>query len=266
MIAPVCWRSFVGSRVLIAGLGFFVSIGIAQAQPDLSPLQRPSRPMIEAAQQHYLSGTRFFEQSQWDAALVEFSASFQLSGERDLLHNISWTHEKAGRTKDALEFAERYLLACRGTEDEERAQKRVTFLRQRYGSAVSPPSPSVPAPVVAPTEQTPQDNAATGATAVVRQPERARPPGLAIGLLAGGGALALGGIGCLAGAWVTAQQASDEALTFTNWTGLADRGRALNGAGIALLTVTGGALALGGAVTWVVLARRTGKLAVESHR
>jgi hypothetical protein len=39
--------------------------------------------MIEAAQQHYLSGTRFFEQGQWDAALVEFSASFQLSGERD---------------------------------------------------------------------------------------------------------------------------------------------------------------------------------------
>lgn len=89
MIAPVCWRSFVGSRVLIAGLGFFVSIGIAQAQPDLSPLQRPSRPMIEAAQQHYLSGTRFFEQSQWDAALVEFSASFQLSGERDLLQSGS---------------------------------------------------------------------------------------------------------------------------------------------------------------------------------
>jgi len=45
------------------------------AQPDLSPLQRPSRPMIEAAQQHYLSGTRFFEAGSWDAALVEFTAS-----------------------------------------------------------------------------------------------------------------------------------------------------------------------------------------------
>ena len=56
---------------------------IALAQPDLSPLQRPSRPMIEAAQQHYLSGTRFFEAGSWDAALVEFSAGFQLSGERD---------------------------------------------------------------------------------------------------------------------------------------------------------------------------------------
>ena len=73
--------------------------------------------MREATQQHYLTGTRFFEEGQWDASLVEFIASFQLSGERDLLFNISWTHEKAGRTREAQEYAERYLVACRGTDD-----------------------------------------------------------------------------------------------------------------------------------------------------
>ncbi len=242
-------------RALIVAAVAMCAGAVAHAQTDLSPLHRPSRPMIEAAQQHYLSGTRFFEQGQWDAALVEFSASFQLSGERDLLHNVSWTHEKAGRSKEALEFAERYLAACRGTEDEERAQKRVTFLRQRYSNAGLPTSPSVPVPVAPPAEQTPQ-NAANGTTAVASQPEKAKPPGLAIGLLAGGGALALGGIGCLAGAWATAQEASSADLTFANGTGLADRGRALNGAGIAL-TVTGGAMVLGGAVTWLVLGRRS---------
>ena len=55
-------------------------------------------------------------------------------------------------------------------------------------------------PVATPTEQTPQ-NTANRAAVVGGQPEKAKPPGLAIGLLAGGGALALGGIGCLAGAW-----------------------------------------------------------------
>ncbi len=74
----------------------------------------------------------------------------------------------------------------------------------------------------------------------------------------GGGALALGGIGCLAGAWMTAQQVTSADLTFENGTALLDRGRALNGAGIAL-TVTGGAMVIGGVVTWVVLARRGGK-------
>ena len=46
------------------------------AQPDLSPLQRLSRSMIEAAQAHYQSGTRFFETAQFDAALVEFEAAW----------------------------------------------------------------------------------------------------------------------------------------------------------------------------------------------
>jgi len=50
---------------------------LCHAQPDLSPLQRPSRPMIEAARQHFASGIRFCEEGSWDAALVEFTASFQ---------------------------------------------------------------------------------------------------------------------------------------------------------------------------------------------
>ena len=86
-----------------------------------------------------------------------------------------------------------------------------------------------PVPVATPTEQTPQ-NTTNRATVVGGQPEKAKPPGFAIGLLAGGGALALGGIGCLAGAWGTSQQASNADLTFANGTTLADRGRALNGA------------------------------------
>ncbi len=111
----------------------------SHAQPDLSPLQRPSRPMMEAAQQHFRSGTRFYEEGSWDAALVEFEASWRLSGEADLLHNISWTHEKAGRTREALDYAERYLSASRGTEDEERAAKRVAFLKERYGGGAAAP-------------------------------------------------------------------------------------------------------------------------------
>lgn len=95
--------------------------------------------MMEAAQQHFRSGTRFYEEGSWDAALVEFEASWRLSGEADLLHNISWTHEKAGRTREALEYAERYLSACRGTEDEERAAKRVAFLKERYGGGAAAP-------------------------------------------------------------------------------------------------------------------------------
>jgi len=206
--------------------------------------------MIEAAQQHYISGTRFFEAGSWDAALVEFTASYQLSGERHLLHNISWTHEKAGRTREALDYAERYLTACRGTEDEEGAAKRVAFLKQRYpASGSASPAPVVAAPLVTP----PAQNTTSSATVVPIAAGKAKPPALSIGLLAGGGALALGGVGCLVGAWTTGQQVASPDLAFADSAQLVDRGKALNATGIAL-TVTGGALVIGGAVTWAVLA------------
>ena len=69
-------------RISLSAVFVLVPV-LVHAQPDLSPLQRPSRPMMEAAQQHFRSGTRFYEEGSWDAALVEFTASFQPSGERD---------------------------------------------------------------------------------------------------------------------------------------------------------------------------------------
>jgi hypothetical protein len=176
-----------------------------------------------------------------------------------LLHNVSWTHEKAGRTLEALDYAERYLTACRGTEDEERAAKRVAFLKQRYpasGSASS--APVAAAPLVTP----PAQNAASGATDAQIAAEKTKPPALAIGLLVGGGALTLGGIGCLAGAWLTAQQAGNADRTYSDGAALSERGRALNATGI-VLTVTGGALVIGGAVTWAVLARSRASQSTE---
>ena len=56
---------------------------LALAQADITALQRPSRPMREAAQTHYRSGSQFFESKQFDAALVEFEAAWRLSGEPD---------------------------------------------------------------------------------------------------------------------------------------------------------------------------------------
>ena len=131
------------------------------------------------------------------------------------------------------------------------------FLKAKYGepaNGAASMGQAVPVPLATATAQ----SAASAATAVPSSEGKAKPPALAIGLLAGGGALALGGIGCLAGAWSTSQQANSADLTFAQGSGLIDRGHALNATGIAL-TVTGGALVVGGAVTWAVLARRVNK-------
>ena len=227
---------------------------MASAQPDLSPLQRPSRPMIEAAQAHYLSGARFFETAQFDAALVEFEAAWRLSGEPDLLHNLSWTHEKAGHIKEAIDYALRYQAAVQTDEDRERARKRVEFLTKRYSTAPAPSEPAAASstPVVSPA-QVPA-SASSPAPEPSKTEARTKIPPLALGLVAGGGALAAAGIGCLAGAWETGQQLGSADLAYGDAASLLDRGRALNTTGIAL-TIVGGAAAVGGAITWAVLVR-----------
>ena len=229
-------------------------------EPELSPLQRPSRPMREAAQTHYQSGARFFESSQYDAALVEFEAAWRLSGEPDLLHNLSWTHEKAGRIKEAIDYAVRYQTAAQTVEDQERGRRRVEFLKQRYASGATEPTTAPSSPSVSSSPaQAPQpvpEKAPSAAPEPPKTESRHRVPPLSIGLLAGGGALALGGIGCLAGAWSTSQQGNNTDLTCAEGSALSSRGHALNATGIAL-TVVGGAVVVGGA-TWAILARSLG--------
>jgi tetratricopeptide (TPR) repeat protein len=232
----------------------------ASAEPDLSPLQRPSRPMREAAQTHYLSGARFFETGQYDAALVEFEAAFRLSGEADFLHNISWTHEKAGRIKEAIEYAVRYQAAVPTGEDQDRARRRVEFLKQRYSTTPAPSeplaAPSSPASTAAPIATAPTVTPQSAAPVQQTTESRAKVPPLALGLVVGGGALTVAGIGCLAGAWATGQQIGNADLAFGDASSLVDRGRALNTTGIAL-TVVGGAVVVSGAVSWVILGRRS---------
>ena len=80
------------------------------------------------------------------------------------------------------------------------------------------------------------------------------PPG-ALGLLAGGGALALAGVGLLAGAWTTGNQARADGTSYADLIALNDKGRALNTGGM-VLSVVGAALAVGGAVWGIVPSRK----------
>ena len=228
---------------------FFASVVHAQTVAPTVP-QKPTKPMIDAAERYFRDGVRFTEEGNYDAARVSFEAGYKLSGEPDFLHNLSWTAERQGQLGDAIGFAERYLAAKPDAEDAGRTRSRIERMRSQLGQTA--PS-SQPAPVA-----TLPQNAASSPRMDVGAAGRAKPPGLAIGLLAGGGALALAGVGCLAGAWWTGQQVSDPELTFVDYGALGERGRALNATGLAL-TITGGALVIGGAVTWAVLARRVNK-------
>lgn len=225
-------------------LVLFPVAALAQTPADLSPLQRPSKPMIEAAQNHYLTGERFFQAGDFDAALVEFEASFRLSGEADLLFNLSWTQEKAGRLKEATAFAERYLARVIGTLDEPRGQRRLEYLKRKHSGQAAEAAPTQIA-------QAPPSTSNAVDTA-----SRGKVPPLAVGLLAGGGALALSGIGCLTGAWSTSRQLTDQAglQPYSQVAKDYERGSSLNTAGI-VLAVTGGTVVAASVIYWAVYRR-----------
>jgi tetratricopeptide (TPR) repeat protein len=108
--------------------------------------QKPTKPMIDAAERYFRDGVRFTEEGNYDAARVSFEAGYKLSGEPDFLHNLSWTAERQGQLGDAIGFAERYLAAKPDAEDAGRTRSRIERMRSQLGQTA--PS-SQPAPVQA---------------------------------------------------------------------------------------------------------------------
>ena len=221
----------------------------AQSATPTAP-QKPTKPMIDAAERHFHDGVRFTEEGNYEAAKICFESGYKLSGEPDFLHNLSWTAERQGQLADAVTYAERYLAAKPDADNAERTRRRVELLRSRMAQATSQPSAAQatpPAPV--------QPLNATSAPASPTKPApRGAVPPAAIGLLAGGGALTLAGVGLLAGAWATGKQSQSPGVTYDEWATLGDRGRALNTGGLSL-AIVGGAVVVAGGV-WAIVGRK----------
>jgi tetratricopeptide (TPR) repeat protein len=227
------------------------ALASAQTIAPTAP-QKPTKPMIDAAERHFHDGVRFTEEGNYEAAKICFESGYKLSGEPDFLHNLSWTAERQGQLADAVIYAERYLAAKPDADNAERTRRRVELLRSRMAQATSQPSAAQATPP-APAAVQPQN--ATNAPASPTKPApRGSVPPAAIGLLAGGGALTLAGVGLLAGAWATGKQAQSPGVTYDEWATLSDRGRALNTGGLSL-AIVGGAVVVAGGV-WAIVGRK----------
>lgn len=221
----------MGSSVVILSWLLFANTVRADGEIRQPPTLR------DAAQAHFRDGRAFFQTEQFGPAIVEFRAAWELSGERDLLHNLSWACEKAGRIVEAKDYANRYLAQSRGTADEAMAEKRVKFLSSRYPDAEAKPAPSEvaaphaqPASVAMPaavgagsvqSSETPSDGAAPASQAGKRRT-------LAIGLLASGGAALAVSMGLGAGALGVWSEAASPDTYFDRWQNLNATGQSLS--------------------------------------
>ena len=240
-------------RVLL-GLCAVSAASVAHAQ-TIAPTapQKPTKPMIDAAERHFHDGVKFTEEGNYEAARICFESGYKLSGEPDFLHNLSWTAERQGQLADAVTYAERYLAAKPDADNADRTRRRVELLRSRMAQATSQPSAAQATPP-APAALQPQ-NASSAPASPTKPTPRGKVPPAAIGLLAGGGALTLAGVGLLAGAWATGKQAQSPGVTYDEWATLSDRGRALNTGGLSL-AIVGGAVVVAGGV-WAIVGRKT---------
>lgn len=218
-----------GVLVLGSGAAFaYDTDGLQTPQP--APEGSPQN--IALASQHFDTAIDLYRHGKYPEARIEFEASYALSKASDLLHNLSQTMEKLGQFDEAIQFEERFLAAKRPdlTQSEiDLSEGRMARLRATLAAR------AVRAPVSAPATEKP-----------------ARVPAGAIGLLSGGAALLVGGIGC--GAAALSDRDRLYAGVFADErAAIEERGPKLSNAAIGLYVV-GGLAAVGGA-TWAIVHR-----------
>lgn len=81
----------------VAGTLLFSSRGLAQAAPD------------ELARRHFESAAAYFEQAEYEEALVAFQKAYELSNRPQILRNISIVQERLGNLSEAIAALDEYL-------------------------------------------------------------------------------------------------------------------------------------------------------------
>jgi tetratricopeptide (TPR) repeat protein len=241
-----------GCNLLVRGLlvgAIALGPSVARAQPDAGG--------SAAVDQHLARGLELYGDGAYEAALLEFRAGFALEARPELLFALAQAERKSGDCASALVYYRRFLGTEPPAEQAAAAQLQLDRCQEALGSApetegrVAAPvdrREAAPPPVIV----TPEPAAAIGGEAPRRDAwYRDR---LGVGLLAGGAAGTLVGLGLLSSANGAANDARD-AVTYDDYdrsASVAER-RQLLGAVVA----AGGAVVLGVAAYRLIVKRRS---------
>jgi tetratricopeptide (TPR) repeat protein len=106
----------------------------------------------ENARRHFESGTAYLQQSDYDDALREFQAAYNLSRRPQLLINIANVYERMGRLQEALDTLKHYLTDNPKATDTATTEGRIANLQRRIEVAGGP---AADAGAAAPTSSAP---------------------------------------------------------------------------------------------------------------
>ena len=136
---------------------FVVVLAVSMAGSPSLALAGPSQAEIERARVLYENGRTLYAEGSWDGAIIAFEQAFELSGDINLLYNISLCHDRKGDYEQAIVYLDRYRALApadeRGKLEQRRAELEARLQKQREAEAArakeaaaedAPPPPSPP--------------------------------------------------------------------------------------------------------------------------
>ncbi|HZS35341.1 MAG TPA: CDC27 family protein [Polyangia bacterium] len=108
------------------------AIGCAALVSFLSPAARAqSADDQEAAKAHFLAGSAYYEQANYNDAVKEFNEAHRLSQRPDLLYNIALCYERLEQYDKAIAALKQYLSEKQNAPDGNVIQERIQNLEKR---------------------------------------------------------------------------------------------------------------------------------------
>ncbi|MET0596212.1 MAG: tetratricopeptide repeat protein [Polyangiaceae bacterium] len=101
----------------------------------------------ENARRHFESGAAYLQQSDYENALREFQAAYNLSKRPPLLLNIANVYERMGKLQDAVDALTKYLEEDAKTPERATHETRIANLKKRIEAMPKPAPVASTAPV-----------------------------------------------------------------------------------------------------------------------
>jgi tetratricopeptide (TPR) repeat protein len=118
-------------------LPWILCAGLVLASPDLAGQGSATQDAQEKAKQHFFKGKLLVEEGDFEKAVVELKASYQLNPLPVVVYNIAWCYDQLHRYADALEYYRLYLQEGEDAAAEvEKVQKRIEALSQFIGTMI----------------------------------------------------------------------------------------------------------------------------------
>lgn len=247
--------------VLTAALVLWAGAGAGTAPAVAAP------PRKDDLQTHILEARKLYESKDYDGAIRELNIAYTIRQVPGLLLNLGHAYLDSGRPREALDYYDRYLAeetnllpATRADVERYRVQAQEQLAKKEPATATPAPEPQRPADAAQvaakPAPLPPSELTATPLPPENQAPSTSLPRG-AIGLLAGGAAALIVGVGLGGAALAASKEVISKDGPFD--AALDGRGKALSGTAVAFDIIGAVGLASGAAwsLAWYVRRNKT---------